>query len=239
MEKVRINVKNKEEMDTLLQRMHEYTSITWGTWRKLSNINGLNFSYPLNLILYLESEKLYRLGNIDNNTISVDEYIDRYLTETPEENDTFNNVWACYTTVDDVMSEDRVREITQETLNTNNKEPIMNIQDAAVSIANEEYFDNKKNIKEIQKQDTDMKELIEWLEKAYKDIQGKYYKIEDLNKDLNQHYINKDSTSIKNILDMYKDIREFMKVYWNNTVADLGKPVKDETKFDVEEFFND
>jgi hypothetical protein len=59
--------------------------------------------------------------------------------------------------------------------NTNNT--MSNIENAADNIANEEYFANAKNTKELTKVNSEMKELLDILEKASSDTDDKRSKL--------------------------------------------------------------
>ena len=111
------------------------------------------------------------------------------------------------------------------------------ITEEAKVIATDLYFDAKKNIKAIQKENECMTDLVKWLSKVIDDVQSKYRLINQLNIEFNRAYKSRDMDTVKRILKEYNEIKEFMNVYSDNTIADLWSKEKTETKFDVKEFF--
>jgi len=120
--------------------------------------------------------------------------------------------------------------------NTNNT--MSNIENAADNIANEEYFANAKNTKELTKVNSEMKELLDILEKASSDTDDKRSKLNWLYTRINRAFEYKDSKDIKECISQFKEVKEFLNSYTENTVNELWEIEDSNNSFDVEQFFN-
>lgn len=139
------------------------------------------------------------------------------------------------------MIEEALQEVsekdTETILNTNNK-TMITIKDEANRIANEEFFDNKKEIKKFREVNTNMKVQLDILETAMTDIDSKRAKLNSLYNKYNDAFSYRHSNKMIESTEQYKEVQEFIREFMNNTVVSLWSKESEVKAFDVTEFFN-
>ena len=123
-------------------------------------------------------------------------------------------------------------------LDTNTEQMSYDINEDNLKIASEAYFADKKSIKEITEADTYLAWIVDTLDNACDSNKNRLNRLDQLKRDLNNAYANKNHRTVKDILDKLKVIRTNMDEYMLKTTEDIWAIKSKENKFNAEEYFN-
>ena len=137
----------------------------------------------------------------------------------------------------DFIKTNPLQDYQKRILNTNTNNTMSTIQDTAMNIATEEYFTNVKNIKKIKEADTEMKDMLDTLENAMKEIDSKRETLNGIYSRLNNGSVYKNMNETKEILKNHEAVLEFLDTFITSTVSDFTEETTKEV-YDVEKVFN-